>query len=98
LKFLPRQIQDEFSRSLANSHSFFLVFSIPFPAFAQQTSDHAPTVTKVEPPNWWINLTPDVLLLLYGHDLEATQVTCNIPEVIVSRTQSHIKATISLSG
>ncbi len=67
---------------------FFLVFSIPFPAFAQQTSDHAPTVTKVEPPNWWINLTPDVLLLLYGHDLEATQVTCNIPEVIVSRTQS----------
>jgi neopullulanase len=67
---------------------FFLVFSIPFPAFAQQTSDHTPTVTKVEPPNWWINLTPDVLLLLYGHDLEATQVTCNIPEVMVSRTQS----------
>ena len=66
----------------------FLALSIPFFTFAQQTSDHAPAVTKIEPPNWWINLTPDVMLLLYGHDLEATQVTCNIPEVIVSRTQS----------
>jgi neopullulanase len=66
----------------------FLALSIPFITFAQQGSDHAPAVTKIEPPNWWINLTPDVMLLLYGHDLEATQVTCNIPEVIVSRTQS----------
>jgi neopullulanase len=66
----------------------FLALLVPFSTLAQQTSDHAPAVTKVEPPNWWINLTPEVMLFLYGHDLEATQVTCNIPEVIVSRTQS----------
>jgi glycosidase len=55
---------------------------------AQDASNHAPQITKIEPPNWWLNLTPDVMLLLTGHDLEARQVTCNIPEVVVSRTQA----------
>ena len=70
------------------SFQFFLILSVPFFGLAQQTSDHTPAVTKVEPPNWWIKLTPDVMLLLSGHDLEATQVSCNIPEVVVSRTQA----------
>jgi glycosidase len=48
----------------------------------------APAVTKVEPPNWWVNLTPDVMLLLSGAHLQATHVSCNLPDVIVSRTQS----------
>ncbi len=67
---------------------FLLAFSVSFSAFAQQTRDHAPAIAKVEPPNWWINLTPEVMILLYGHDLEATNVGCNIPEVVVSRTQA----------
>lgn len=54
---------------------------------ATQTSD-TPVVTKVEPPNWWIGLTPDLMVLLSGHGLQATKVTCNLPEVTVSRTQS----------
>lgn len=48
----------------------------------------APTVSKVEPPNWWVGLTPDVLLLVSGKNLQATHASCNLREVTVSRTQS----------
>ena len=54
----------------------------------QQADVNAPTVTKVEPPTWWINLTPEVMLLVSGHGLEATRVVCNLPSVLVERTQS----------
>ncbi|HWY44595.1 MAG TPA: alpha-amylase family glycosyl hydrolase [Candidatus Sulfotelmatobacter sp.] len=66
----------------------FAALAFSSPAFAQEVSNHAPTVTKIEPPNWWLNLTPDLMLLLSGHDLQATQLTCNIPEVVISRTQA----------
>jgi glycosidase len=49
---------------------------------------NAPVVTKVEPPSWWINLTPEVMLLLSGHYLEATHVACNLPSVLVERTEA----------
>ena len=55
---------------------------------APQQSASAPEVTKIEPPNWWIGLTPEVLLLLTGHGLEATHVTCNIQALRVTRTQA----------
>ena len=48
----------------------------------------APVVTKIEPPNWWVNLTPDLLVVLSGSHLQATHVSCNLPDVIVSRTES----------
>jgi len=65
-----------------------LVLSSP-PAAAQQTNNpNAPAVKKIEPPNWWVGLTSDVMLLLSGKHLEATHVRCNLPEVIVSQTQS----------
>ena len=48
----------------------------------------APIVVKVEPPSWWVGLTPEVMLLLSGHDLEATNVSCNLPTLRVSRTQA----------
>jgi neopullulanase len=48
----------------------------------------APIVTKVEPPSWWVGLTPEVLLLLSGRDLEATHVECNLSTLRVSRTQA----------
>ena len=67
----------------------FLATAYLSPAFpAQEPNPHAPQVTKVEPPNWWLNVTPEVMLLLSGHDLEATKLTCNIPEVVVSRTET----------
>src|SRR5271170_4475474 len=42
-----------------------------------QTDPKAPVVTKIEPPSWWINLT-----------LEVTHVVCNLPSVLVERTQA----------
>src|SRR5712692_9655557 len=58
-------------------------------AHPQQTDKEVgPAVTKVEPPNWWVGLTPEVMLLLSGHDLEATHVGCNLPTLRVSRTQA----------
>ncbi len=67
-----------------------IFFVFPSIAVAQvvKTSPDAPTVTKVEPPNWWVNLTPDVMLLLSGTHLQATHVICNLPDVVVNRTQS----------
>jgi neopullulanase len=47
-----------------------------------------PVVSKVEPPNWWVGLTPEIMLLLSGHDLEAMHVECNLPTLRVSRTQT----------
>ena len=66
-----------------------LLFAVSAPADAQEKDNrNAPVVNKVEPPNWWVGLTPELLLLLSGKNLEATHASCNLPEVVVSRTQS----------
>jgi len=54
------------------------------------TSPNAPVIKKVEPPNWWIGLTPDVMVLLAGKNLQATHANCNLADVLVSRTQSSL--------
>ena len=48
----------------------------------------APVITKVEPPFWWTNLTPEVMLLVSGQNLEATRVACNLSSLMVERTQA----------
>jgi neopullulanase len=47
-------------------------------------------VTKVEPPNWWLRLTPELMVLLSGRHLEASGVACNLPNLIVERTESTV--------
>jgi glycosidase len=54
----------------------------------EATNPNAPVISKVEPPNWWLNLTPDVLVLLSGKNLQATHASCNVDKVLVNRTQS----------
>ena len=54
----------------------------------QKTPEVTPTVTKVDPPSWWVGLTPEVMLLVTGHDLEANHVACNLPTLRVTRTQA----------
>ncbi len=54
----------------------------------QSPKPDAPVVKKVEPPNWWVGLTPDLMLLLSGKNLRATHASCNLREVTVSRTES----------
>jgi neopullulanase len=51
-------------------------------------ADKSPVVTKVEPPNWWVGLTPEVMLLISGRGLEATKVECNLASLLVERTQA----------
>jgi len=71
--------------------SFVILSLLLLPGFSaaqQPSSPNAPAVVKVEPPNWWLRLTPEVMLLLTGHNLEATHVSCNIPTLTVSRTQA----------
>src|SRR3974377_973842 len=65
------------------------IFSASGGCVAQEKSDpNVPVVQKVEPPNWWVNLTPELLLLLRGKNLRATHADCNLQDVSVSRTQS----------
>lgn len=54
----------------------------------QSTPESTVRVTKVEPPNWWVGFKPEVMLLLSGQDLEATNVSCNLPTLLVLRTQA----------
>ncbi len=58
------------------------------PRQAASSADNSPVVTKVEPPNWWLRLTPELMLLLSGQHLEATEVTCNLQNLVVQRTQA----------
>src|SRR5450755_14211 len=66
----------------------FFALTCPTWALPQAVSPDAPLVKKVEPPSWWIGLTPELMLLISGHKLEATHVICNISAVHVSHTQS----------
>ena len=60
----------------------------PAPVAEAAPQTYAPAVTKVEPPNWWIHLTPELTLLLSGRNLQATEVACNLPQIVVQRTES----------
>jgi len=57
-------------------------------ALPQAATADAPAISKVEPPNWWVGLTPGLMVLLSGHGLEATKAACNLPEVIVEETEA----------
>ena len=37
-------------------------------------SAQAPVVRKIEPPNWWVNYTPELTLLLTGNNLNGVYV------------------------
>jgi neopullulanase len=44
-------------------------------AFCIAVSAQAPLVRKIEPPNWWVNYTPEVTLLLTGENLGGLHAT-----------------------
>src|ERR1700733_3925756 len=61
--------------------AFSLVMAclLTLPAAAQPTDVavsgvlHAPVVRKLEPPNWWVNYTPELTLLLTGENLSGAR-------------------------
>jgi glycosidase len=87
-------IRSYIRRSAVFSATFLLCLATPVAIPAQQAprtgkEDSAKAaVTKVEPPNWWIGLTPDLMVLISGHGLSATKVTCNLPEAVVTKTEA----------
>ena len=58
------------------------------PAQTQRADSNAPEVNKVEPPSWWINFTPEVMLLISGRNLDVTHAECNLRSITVERTES----------
>src|SRR5271169_2907993 len=49
---------------------------------------NAPHVSKVEPPNWWTGFQPTVMVLLYGENLAAADISVAYPGVSVVKTQA----------
>jgi glycosidase len=80
-----------------NSHPSAVILAILISAFSlcgvrasagKPAGADAPVVRKVEPPNWWIGLTQEVVVLLSGRNLQAAHAACNLPGVTVSHTQA----------
>ncbi|HEV3512150.1 MAG TPA: alpha-amylase family glycosyl hydrolase [Candidatus Sulfotelmatobacter sp.] len=57
-------------------------------AFSTGIFGQAPIVRKVEPPNWWTRITPELTLLLTGENLRSVQVESPTPGVDVLDFQS----------
>jgi glycosidase len=57
------------------------------PAAGHGPAATAPAVTKIDPPNWWVRLTPSVMLLVYGHGFEGANVSCEDPGVHIDRVR-----------
>jgi neopullulanase len=71
--------------------SFLIICSNTLAAQSDQSDSadpNAPVVTKVEPPSWWISLTPDLMVLVSGRNLQVTHAECNLRSVSVQRTRS----------
>lgn len=60
----------------------------PPPGAMASPAPGAPAVNKVEPPNWWIGLLPDPMLLLTGDNLQHAKVTTSYPGAKIARSDS----------
>lgn len=56
--------------------SLFLTCLLTMPAWPQSNAraGQGPVVRKIEPPNWWVNYTPTLTLLLTGENLSGARV------------------------
>ena len=51
-------------------------------------ASQTPTITKVEPANWWIGLPHNPMLLVYGEGLRSAKVTTSYPGVSISKVET----------
>ena len=63
--------------------SLLFVCLLSFPSFTQSLSAAAPIVRKIDPPNWWVNYTPELTLLLTGENLNGARVESPTRDVTV---------------
>jgi glycosidase len=52
-------------------------------AVAGSPVSDSPVVRKIDPPNWWVNYTPELTLLLAGENLSGAQVVSASQSVVV---------------
>ena len=57
-------------------------------ALAAFAEAQAPVVRKIEPPNWWVNFTPELSLLLTGENLSLAKVESQTHNLDVVGTES----------
>jgi glycosidase len=65
--------------------------------FVSASVAQSPTITKVDPPNWFIGL-PSPMLLIKGEHLQSAKVSTTFPGVHVARTQGQRTGTSSDGG
>ncbi len=54
----------------------------------RETRAAQPKVLRVEPPNWWVGLKPDLMLLITGESLEGMRAKVDYPGVKVVRSKA----------
>lgn len=69
--------------------SFVILLVITAP---QAVTASGPLVHKVEPPNWWTDFAPEVMVLVKGENLSASSVETAYAGVKVVRIQSSVNA------
>src|SRR5271169_1985717 len=55
---------------------------------ASKAAVGAPVVRKVDPPNWWLNYTPEVTLLLSGENLKGVKAESKSAEAAILGSQN----------
>jgi glycosidase len=79
---------------MKNTRSIALVLIVvcllALPAWPQLAAGarQDPVVQKVEPPNWWVNYTPELTLLLTGENLSGVRVESQTKDVGVQGTEA----------
>ena len=60
-------------------------------SLAPWASAQAAVIHKIEPPNWWVDYTPEVTLLLTGENLLGARVQSNVAgtQVVASESSSN---------
>jgi glycosidase len=65
-----------------------MVFPIVVACLAMGLPGNQPKVSKVEPPNWWTNYSPSVMVLIYGENLDAADISTNYRGVKIAKVQN----------
>jgi glycosidase len=65
-----------------------ILFSVLLIGLLSSAWAQMPKVGKVEPPNWWVGMPHDPVLLLTGDNLQQAKVTSQFAGIVVTRSQS----------
>ncbi len=71
------------TRSIALLLIVVCLLALPARPQSDAKARQAPVVQKVEPPNWWVNYTPQLTLLLTGDKLNGARVESSTKDVSV---------------